>query len=55
MNQRGRPPVTRSRIVTYWEKHQPCTLGQLIRGTGADRRYIQRLKKTGVLNLTACT
>lgn len=50
---RGRPPVTRARVLSYWEKHGPCSLGQVIRGTGADRRYVQRMKNLGLLNLTA--
>ncbi len=43
MATRGRPPVTRQRVLTYWRKHGPCSLGQLIRATGAERSYLKRL------------
>ena len=49
----GRPPVTRARVLTYWRKHGPCAIMQVVRATGADRRYVQRLKNLGMLNLTA--
>jgi hypothetical protein len=50
---RGRPPVTRARVLTYWRKHGPCSIMQVCRVTGADRRYVQRMKNMGMLNLTA--
>lgn len=51
---RGRPPYTRRRVLNYWSKHGPCPVMQVVRETGADRRYVQRMKNSGWLNLTAC-
>lgn len=42
---RGRPPVTRNRVLTYWRKHGPCPLMQVVRATGADRRHVQRIMR----------
>lgn len=28
---RGRRPVTRARVMTYWNEHGPCSLGQVMR------------------------
>lgn len=51
MAKRGRPPVTRDRVLTYWRKHGPCTIMQIVRATGSDRRHVQRIiravEKTG--------
>lgn len=44
---------TRKRVINYWRKHGPCSIMQVCRGTGADRRYVQRLKNVGALILTA--
>ncbi len=40
---RGRPPVTRARVLSYIEKHQPKTIMQVVRATGADRRHVYRI------------
>lgn len=40
---RGRPPVTRRRVLTYIRRHQPNTIMQIVRATGADRRHVQRI------------
>lgn len=40
---RGRPPVTRQRVLNYIEKHRPETIMQIVRATGADRRHIYRI------------
>lgn len=42
---RGRPPVTRARVLRYWREHGPCTIGQVCRATGADRSHIYRILK----------
>jgi hypothetical protein len=42
-NMRGRPPVTRARVLTYIEKHRPQTIMQVVRATGADRSHIYRI------------
>lgn len=39
----GRPPLTRARVLAYWGKHGPCPIMQIVRGTGADRRHVQRI------------
>lgn len=47
---RGRPPVTRARVLTYWRKHGPCSLGQVMRGCQLhDRSHALRiLRAAGV-------
>ena len=40
---RGRPPVTRERVLAYIEANDPDTLMQVVRETGADRRHVQRI------------
>jgi hypothetical protein len=40
---RGRPAVTRDRVLTYWRKHGPCTIMQIVRATGAERSHIKRM------------
>lgn len=42
---RGRPPVTRARVLTYWRKHGPCPVMQVVRATGAERAYVKRVLK----------
>lgn len=42
---RGRPPVTRARVMGYVEKHGPCSIMQIVRATGADRRHVQRMMR----------
>jgi len=42
---RGRPPATRARVLNYWAKHGPCSVMQVVRGTGADRRHVQRIMR----------
>ncbi len=47
---RGRPPVTRARVLTYWAKHGPCTIMQVCRVTGAERSHVKRiLRGAGVI------
>lgn len=57
MAERGRPPLTRARVLSYWRKHGPCTIMQIVRATGADRRHVQRIiraaEKAGQLNFAA--
>lgn len=43
MKRRGRPPVTRARILTYWRKHAPCSVMQVVRATGSDRSTVKRI------------
>lgn len=40
---RGRPPLTRARVLTYWRKHGPCSIMQIVRATGAERSYVKRI------------
>lgn len=40
---RGRPPATRTRVMNYWREHGPCSIMQVCRATGADRRHVQRM------------
>lgn len=40
---RGRPPVTRARVLNYIEKHRPETIMQVVRATGADRAHVYRI------------
>lgn len=42
---RGRPPLTRNRVLSYWRVHGPCPVMQVVRDTGADRRHIRRILK----------
>lgn len=42
---RGRPPSTRIKVMTYWRKHGPCSIMQIVRDTGADRRHVQRIMR----------
>jgi DNA-binding MarR family transcriptional regulator len=55
---RGRPPhqitVRRAQVLTYWRKHGPCTLGQLVRALNiSDRstaaRYLKDLRAMELL------
>lgn len=47
---RGRPPVTRARVVNYWLKHGPCTLGQVMRACQLhDRAHALRLLRSAGL------
>lgn len=50
MADRGRPPLTRARVLTYWRKHGPCSLGQVMRGCQLhDRSHALRiLRSAGV-------
>lgn len=52
---RGRPPVTRARVLNYIEAHQPQSIMQIVRATGADRRLVQRmmrsLEKAGMVGI----
>jgi len=40
---RGRPAVTRARVLNYWRNHGPCPIMQVVRATGADRSYVKRI------------
>lgn len=40
---RGRPPVTRRRVLAYIARHEPETIMQVVRATGADRRHVYRI------------
>lgn len=42
---RGRPPVTRARVLNYWRKHGPCPVMQVVRATGAERSHVYRILK----------
>lgn len=42
---RGRPAVTRARVLTYWRKHGPCPVMQVVRATGAERSHVYRILK----------
>jgi hypothetical protein len=54
---RGRPPLTRARVLTYWRKHGPCPIMQIVRATGAERRHVQRIvraaENAGHMNFAA--
>ena len=43
---KGRPPRTRNRVLAYWANHRPCSIMQIVRVTGADRRHVQRIMRT---------
>jgi len=40
---RGRPPVTRARVVHYIERHQPKTVMQIARAMQIDRGQLYRI------------
>lgn len=40
---RGRPALTRARVLNYINTHKPGTIMQIVRATGADRRHVQRM------------
>lgn len=40
---RGRPPITRARVLNYIETHRPSTVMQIVRATGADRARVYRI------------
>lgn len=43
MSRRGRPAITRARVLNYWAKHGPCTIMQVCRVTGAERSHVKRI------------
>jgi hypothetical protein len=43
MARRGRPPVTRARVLNYIARHKPDTVMQIVRATGADRTHVYRI------------
>lgn len=43
MSMRGRPAVTRARVLGYIADYGPCSIRYLCRMTGADRRHVQRI------------
>jgi hypothetical protein len=40
---RGRPPITRNRVLSYWTAHGPCPVMQVCRSTGAERSHVKRI------------
>jgi len=40
---RGRPPLKRAAILTYWRDHGPCSIGQLCRATNTERSRLKRI------------
>jgi DNA-binding MarR family transcriptional regulator len=40
---RGRPPITRNRVLSYLAKHGPCPLTQIARATQSDLRHVRRI------------
>lgn len=40
---KGRPPITRARVINYLSDHPGCSIMQIVRATGAHRRHVQRL------------
>lgn len=42
---RGRPPLTRQRVMNYLAEHPGCSIMQIVRCTGADRRHVQRMMR----------
>ena len=42
---RGRPPVTRARVLNYWEAHGPCSIRQMCRAMQVDRSDIKRIMR----------
>lgn len=42
---RGRPPARRAQVLTYWRKHGPCTMAQIVRATGVERSRLNRIMK----------
>lgn len=40
---RGRPPVTRARVLRYWRKHGPCPVRQVCRDLKVDRTDVRRI------------
>jgi DNA-binding MarR family transcriptional regulator len=40
---RGRPPVTRARVLRYWEKHGPCPIREVSRALEMDRTDVKRI------------
>jgi DNA-binding IclR family transcriptional regulator len=51
---RGQLNPARSRVLTYWRKHGPCPLQQVVRATGVERSRLKRimlaLKEMGEVN-----
>lgn len=43
MGRKGRPALTRARVLNYIDTHKPGTIMQIVRATGADRRHVQRM------------
>lgn len=39
---RGRPPITRARVRTYWLKHGPCPVRQICRALETERSWTKR-------------
>lgn len=42
---RGRPAVTRARVLRYWAQHGPCPIMQVCRALGAERSHVKRILK----------
>lgn len=43
---RGRPPVTRARVLSYWSKHGMCSNRQTAHGVGTSIRHVVRIRRT---------
>jgi len=39
----GRPPVTRARVLRYWERNGPCPVAHVSEALGVDRTDIYRI------------
>lgn len=42
---RGRPPVTRARVLNYWNEHGPCSIRQICRVMNIDRSDVKRIMR----------
>ena len=42
---RGRPPVTRARVLGYWAKHGMCSNRRTAEGCGTSIRHVVRIRK----------
>lgn len=45
MTQRGRPAVTRARVLNYWRRHGPCPVRQICRALEVERSWAKRTLK----------
>jgi len=48
---RGRPPITRTRVLRYWQRNGPCPVRQVARDLDMDRSDVKRiLRRFAVLS-----